>query len=334
MTVQHILLKSIRPDPKWKYRLEREDPILVKSLKLTGILSPLVLLQDKSGFVILDGFKRYRFLSDTGCDENDNTDIKLPAFLYSIGEAKEGFLHSLVLNETRRSLSTVEKSNVVKIIQSFKEDEDFQHQVYDFLDIPAKRPFIQKYVNINSFPDEAKQYLHETQFSLRQIERIMPVSTQALLPWIQLAQELNIKAQEFVNLVEIIWDISIKKNIAVDALYQKLNIEEIRNRSLTKQQKVAYLKSFLHEKRYPMLNHVQKKVIEQIDRIREKSKLPLRISWDQALEQSGYQLMIYLENENSINQLQAFLESPELMNNLRELFPILINSLENLDETT
>lgn len=334
MTIQHVLYKSIHLDPKWKYRIESEDPILIKSLKLKGVLSPLVLLQDKNNFVILDGFKRHRFFTEIHRSEGGNSATKVPAFLYSNQEAKEGFLHSLVLNVTRRSLSAIEKSNVVKVIHSHKNDEDFQSQVYDFLDIPPKRPFIQKYLNISAFPEEAKQYFHEFQFSLRQIERIMPGSIQALRHWIHLAQELNIKAQEFVNLVEVIRDISIKGNIPVDALYKKLNIEEIRTGSMTKQQKVASLKKFLDEKRYPMLKHIHKKVTEQIDLIRGKSELPLRVLWDKTLEQSGYELSIPLENENSIDQLQTFLQSPELMNNLKELFPIIINSLEDFDETT
>lgn len=327
MTVQHVLYKSIRLDPKWKYRLDTEDPILVKSLKLKGVLSPLVLLQDKNDFVILDGFKRQRFLID-------NAALKVPAFLYSKQEAKEGFLHSLVLNETRRSLSTIEKSNVAKIIDSFNNDEVFQNQIYDFLDIPPNKLFIQKYLSIKTFPDEAKQYFHEFQFSLRQIERIMPVSIQPLLPWVRLAQELNIKAQEFVTLVEIIRDISIRENVSVDELYEKFDIEEIRKGSLTKQQKAATMKNFLHKKRYPILNQIQKKVAEQIEHIRNESKLPLRISWDHTLEQSGYELMIYLENEYSVSQLENFIKSPKLMNNLKKLFPTIINSLENSDETT
>jgi hypothetical protein len=327
MTIKHILYKSIRPDPKWKYRLNQENSILTKSLNLAGVLSPLVLLQDQNDFVILDGFKRYRFLED-------NASIKVPSFLYSIQQAKEGVLHGLVLNEARQQLSVIEKSNVMKIVQLFPDDEELQNKVCSFLDIPLQRQFIEKYLTINALPDDAKQYLHEFQFSLRQIERIMPVSIQSLLPWIRLARELNIKAQEFVQLVEIIQDLSIKGSTSVEKLYEQIGINELMKQDLTLQRKVSNLKNFLHQKRYPMLHQIQKRVSEQVDRIQENSKLPVEITWDKKLEQSGYWVNIYLDNETSLKSLKGLFESSELDNSLRQLFEIIINRLENSDETS
>jgi hypothetical protein len=327
MTIQHILYKSIRPNPKWKYRFDTEDPILTKSLKLKGVLSPLVLLQDKNDFVILDGFKRFQILKD-------NSAFKVPAILYPAPDAKEGFLHGLLLNETRYPLSTIEKSNVVKIIQSFSDDEDFQNRIYNFLDIPYKRQFTQRYLAINAFPESAKHYFHESQFSLRQIERIAPVSIPSILPWIELARGLLMKAQEFVQLIEAIWDISIKENTAVDQLYHKFNIHEFLKPKSTAQQKSAILKALLHQRRYPMLNSIQEKMIKRSKDIHKKSRLPIQISWDKTLEQSGYWLNIYLEHQNSIDQLQHFFESPELRNDLKKLFGIIMHSPEDFNETS
>lgn len=326
MTIQHILYKSIRPDPKWKYRLYREDAILAKSIHLAGVLSPLVLLQDQNGFVILDGFKRHRFLQEKAA-------LKVPSFLYSAEQVKEGFLHGLVLNAARQPLSVVEKSNVVKIIQSIGDakgvDETFQNQIYSFLDIPPQRRFIQKYLAIHAFPEEAKQYFHEFQFSLRQIERIMPVSITALLPWIRLAQNLRIKAQEFVQLVETIWDISLQENMQVYQLYDKLGISNLLKPKQPLAQQVSTLKTFLHQERYPLLNQIQSNIERQIARIRRKSKLPIQISWDKSLEQTGYWVNIYLDNESSLSELKELLESAEMENSLRKLFHIIINSLDS-----
>lgn len=343
MTVQHILYKSIRPDPKWKYRLyevvdlNREDPVLAKSMTLAGVLSPLVLLQDQNDFVILDGFKRHRFLED-------NAALKVPSFLYSIQQAKEGFLHGLVLNEARQPLSVIEKSNVVKIVQSFSNakgvDEDFQNQIYDFLDIPPQRQFIRKYLAINAFPDSAKKYFHEFQFSLRQIERIMPVSIPGLLLWIELAQGLRIKAQEFVQLVEIIWDISLRENTPVDQLYENLGIKELFKSNQPISQQLSDLKDFMYQKRYPLLHQIQGRIEKQIAQVRKESKLPLQISWDKNLEQSGYWINIYLDNENTITDFRKLLESSELEDGLKKLFRIIIKGLvydlveENSHETS
>lgn len=327
MTIQHILYKSIRPDPKWKYRFDEEDPILTKSLKLKGVLSPLVLLQDQNDFVILDGFKRFQILKDDSAS-------KVPAILYPAAEARDGFLHGLLLNETRYPLSTIEKSNAVKIIQSFRDDEDFQTRIYNFLEIPYKRQFTQQYLTINAFPKSAKRYFHETRFSMRQIERIAPISIPLLLPWIELARELRMKAQEFVQLVEAIGDISIRESIAVDQLYHEFNIDEFLKLKSTTQQKSAKLKDLLHQKRYPMLNSIQEKMAQKSEDFRGKSRLPTKISWDKTLEQTGYWLNIYLEHQDSVDQLQTFFESPELRGDLKKLFEIIMHSQEDSNEAS
>jgi hypothetical protein len=327
MNIQHILCKSIQPDPKWKYRFDKEDSILSKSLKLKGALSPLVLLQDKNHFVVLDGFKRFQILKD-------NSASKVPAVLYSVSDAKDGFLHGLLLNETRYPLSTIEKSNVVKIMQTFSDDEGFQSHVYNFLDIPTKGQFIKKYLSINAFPEEAKKYFHKFQFSLRQIERITPISISSLLPWIQLAHELHLKSQEFVNLIEIICDISINKNEPIDKLYKELKINDILKQDSTPQQKSSNLKSYLHEKRYPMLTSIQKEVTDQVNQIQKKSNLPIQVGWDKTLEQTGYWFTIYLESDDSIAQLQNLLESNELGDDLKKLFKIIMHSLKRSNETS
>lgn len=327
MIIEHVPCRAIRPDPNWKYRLEREDSILSESLKLTGVLSPLVLLQDTHEYLVLDGFKRYQFLKDHSVPEID-------AFLYSNRQAKEGLLHSLVLNETGSALSTIEKSNVLRIIQSFSDDERFQGRVCNFLNIPFRPQFIQRYLAISAFPDGAKQYFHEFQFSMRQIERIMPVSIQSLINWIDLAQELHIKAQEFVQLVETIWDISIRDSIPVDQLYDRFKMSDILRLEATVGQKSANLKDTLNQERYPMLNSIQRKMSLKFDRIRKNSRLPMKVSWDKNLEQSGFWLDIYLEHQDSVDQLQAFFESTELRSDLRELFKLTMHNPEDSNETT
>jgi hypothetical protein len=327
MTIEHIPCKAIRPDPKWKYHLDGEDSILTKSLKLTGVLSPLVLLQNTDEYLVLDGFRRYRFLRDQSVRE-------IPAFLYSMHHAQDGLLHSLVLNETNSALTTIEKSNVVRIIQSFNDDEGFQNKVYNFLNIPPKRQFIRRYLTISAFPDSAKHYFHEFQFSMRQIERIMPVSIQSLVNWIELAQELHIKAQEFVRLVETIWDISIRDDIPVDHLYDRFKICDLLRQNATAQQKSANLKDILNQKRYPILNSIERRMTLQFDRIRMNSPLPMKVSWDKTLEQSGYWLEIYLEHYDSVDQLQSFFESPEWRNDLKKPFKLMMHSPEDSNETT
>ncbi len=173
MKVQHILYEFIEAEPIWEYRLDIRDSHLLKSLEIKGVLSPFILVQQKNKFCLIDGFKRYRFF-------NNRTVSTIPAMLYSEENVEDAFFHGIILNETQRPLSVIEKSHVIKILHQF-EKEEYRSKIYDFLGIPNKKRFIQKYLHINKLPHYSKKYFHEFQFGLRQIERILPSSISSLV---------------------------------------------------------------------------------------------------------------------------------------------------------
>jgi len=324
MKVQHILFEFIEAEPIWEYRLDIRDTHLLKSLEIKGVLSPFILVQQKNKFCLIDGFKRYRFF-------RNRTVSTIPAMLYSEENVEDAFFHGIILNETQRPLSVIEKSQVAKILHQF-EKEEYRDKIYDFLGIPNKKRFTQKYLHINKLPHYAKKYFHEFQFSLRQIERILPSSISKLKEWIKLSYSLRLKAQEFVNLVEILSDISLRENVSVDILYHEFKISEFLDTDWTIQQKASHLKRHLHQIRYPLLSRIHKNVEEHITKLKKATTLPMEIHWDKTLERPGYSLLFYLEHKEKIKELQELILNRRFEKDLEKLFKILINSLEEIDE--
>jgi hypothetical protein len=326
MKIQHIPYEFIKADPRWEYRRGTNNIQLSKSLKIKGVLSPFIMVQQENRICLVDGFKRYRLISHYKVST-------VPAMLYAQDQAEDGFFHGLILNSCQRPLNIIEKSAVVKIVNQFG-FEEFQRKIYDYLDIPNSRRFIQKYIEINQLPEPAKEYFHEFQFSFRQLERVLAVSISQLLPWINAAKQIRIKAQDFVSLVEILSDISLRENIAVDKLFSILKIEELINSDWTPQQKSANLKKYLHQKRYPMLHQIQKNIEEHVSSIQKSCTLPLEVIWDKSLERPGFWIKIHLMDSGKIEDLQLLAQQHQFTINLNKLFNIMFELSEEPYEAT
>ncbi|MFQ5583690.1 MAG: hypothetical protein ACE5GL_04580, partial [Calditrichia bacterium] len=68
-------------------------------------------------------------------------------------------------------------------------------------------------------------------------------------------------------------------------------------------------------------------------KLKHRSPLPLEILWDKTLERPGYSVMLYLEQEEKLKELHNLTENPFFLQDLKKLFKILLNSLEEANET-
>jgi len=324
--IQHIPYEFIKADPRWEYRRGADDHSLPRSLKIKGVLSPFIMVQQENRFCLVDGFKRHRLIS------KDKVST-VPAWLYAQDKVEEGFFHGLILNSSQRPLNIIEKSSVVRIVNQVG-SEDFQRKIYDYLDMPNNPRFIHKYLEIDQLPEFAKEYFHQFQFSFRQLERVLPVSFSQLQPWINAAKQIRIKAQDFVSLVEILSDISLRENIGINTLFNVLEIEELINKNWTQQQKSACLKKHLHQKRFPMLHRIQKNMEEHVRSIQKSSSIPLEFMWDKSLESPGFWLKIHLMDERKIEELQSLVQQHQFIADLKKLFDLIFDLSEEPHETT
>ena len=317
MVLKNIPLSRIVADTTYRYRLHEASPALRRAIQQRGVRQPLVGFQTATGIQLTDGFLRWELAQAFQWTE-------VPVTVHP--DAASAFVESVYVNHSQSPLSVVEKALVVAIGKKILDSAAFQ-EVIQFLEIPTERQ-VKLLLEIATYPEVARLYFHEQQFSLKQIERLRSVKVENLLPWIELARDLRMKAPEFQQVIEMVWDISVREECSIETCFHRLQIEQFLKPEWTVQQKVQRLKQYLFEHRYPLLHTLRKKLEQQATHLQKISPLPLRIQWDKNLEDMGIWLQFYLEDWDKLNVLAKLLKNPEFAKSLKQYFEIFTQTKE------
>ncbi len=301
-------LKEITRDPALRYRLHAVTPQLERSIQLSGIMTPVVVTRGESGWLLLDGHLRLDVAHKIPLET-------IPVTV--VPDIATGLLQSVWVNHAQEPLSVVEKARVRAVLAQFISDERLQ-EVLQFLDVPTRR-MQQLLLEIANYPLEVQQYFHEQQFSLKQIERLRSLKIEKLLPWIELARQLRIKAPEFQQIIEMVWDISVREDCSIEACYRYLNVDQLLEGQWTVQQKVQRLKQYLMEHRFPLLTRMRKLLEQRSQPLQRLSPVPLRIQWDRNLEEMGIWLQFFVEDVQDIKKLEDLMKNPEFLTGVKQL---------------
>lgn len=106
--IYNIELTKIRPNPEQprKHFGEKEQQELAESIKLHGIIQPLILIRDGDGYIIVAGERRYRAARFAGL----NT---VPAIVKSLDGQKMREI-SLIENLQRENLNPIEEAEALR----------------------------------------------------------------------------------------------------------------------------------------------------------------------------------------------------------------------------
>ena len=170
-----VPLATVRPNPDQprKHFAEEKLAELASSIKLRGLLQPIVVRRREGGFELLAGERRFRAAQMAGLD-------RLPAL---IREDEDPLEIALIENLQREDLSPLEEAEA---LAALIERHGYSHQeVADILG--RSRPYVSNTLALTRLPEEVKDELHRGGRSLSR-ELLMGVaregdSTSAVNLW-------------------------------------------------------------------------------------------------------------------------------------------------------
>jgi ParB/RepB/Spo0J family partition protein len=306
------LIKTAQIDQSFPYcyHFQIENPALVESVKETGIVYPIILVFDKKYFVV-DGHRRLIAAVSAGLKE-------VPAFVYDLKQIEATFFMGLQVNLNSGDLTAIEKLKAYEIARE-RFSESGQEKIKQLLGIDRLSYLELIAGSILKLPHLTQHYLHRQNFSMKALHQLISYNLSEFGEWFSMADELNLKGSELLNILEQVQDISLRDRLKLQTLLVDTKLKGILESGRTPQQKVQALKLFVFQKRFPLLNRMQTNIQTIQKELEKLLGSDVQILWDRTLENPGALLQINLKEEQQLSKMLTELQRPEVQDKIKKL---------------
>lgn len=319
MEFKRGLLQEIdHKDLTFRYTLRPADRSLVLSIKESGLLQPVVVVEKMTGYIPVTGFRRLEAAEKAGLSE-------IPVLVLDKNVSTlQAFRLAFFDNLGHRILSIVEKSLVVKKFLDFGlEEQEIVKNVLTWLELPPNGLTVRVLLELAG-EENLWMPIHEKNWRLQTVEKFLEFSRNERELVIDLISGLSLNQQS-----EIIDGFRTLKRRFGKSLYEILSqpefceIKEMRkkDRILAGEKLLEVLRSLV----YPLVTRIRKEIDKEVKDL----ELPQRIKveYDRSLEDNRLRIVLEPSSLGELKNLQKILSLPEKERHWQKLFDLL-NSAE------
>ena len=164
---RRVPLTDIRPNPRQPRRSFDEERIaeLAESIRLQGILQPLVVRKAEPGYELIIGERRFRAAQRAGLD-------RVPVIVKEVGDA-ESLEMALVENIQREELTPIEEALAYR--QLLEEFNLTQEEIANR--VGKSRPVVTNLLRVLNLPDEIKEEVDRGNISVGHARALLALET-------------------------------------------------------------------------------------------------------------------------------------------------------------
>lgn len=299
MEVIQIPIKEIFLDFFFCFRSPGDLSGLQRSIKMSGIRTPLYVIPKRDGFQLFSGFRRLQ------CARELNIPF-IPAVVVQPDEIIQKFQAVLCEQLTMSGLNLIEKARVLRILGEL--ECPFQKIKTDFfpvLNLPPKKPIMVEVMELTDLHPDVQKYIEKYDLNLRFIFPFRTLNFNAQEFFAGLGLSLTIRGLELAEIIDKTQDIAKRDNLTVEAVYLELGLPEILSREdMTRNDKIQEIKERLKSRRFPKLTEWN----ERLTKLNEEISIPdiMRLQWDHALEKPGVHIQTRISSNDHIQDLAKF----------------------------
>lgn len=297
MDIREVILSEIRPDFFFRFSGDRNREGLIRSVRRSGILTPLPVLAGTDGYRMIGGFGRWETARALNVKKIPVRllDPEIPLWRHMLDEVAA---HGSV-----RSFSLVEKARLLEIFEKLDLPEsEFTEQLLPLIDLPDRPPLLSQVRAVLSLDDSVQAYIEKHHLSLRQAEmfRDIPENGQACL--MEAAGSMQIRGVELASIIDMCRDVSGRDRVEWDDLISETTADVNETSGMTSGQRRQHWKENLVRRASPYVSEQN----EALNALRTQLKMPDggRVKWDAGLEQPG--IVIHM-HAASPEHLHAFI---------------------------
>ncbi len=274
--------------------------LLERSLKETGIQSPLLLYKSGEGTLhLIDGFKRVAFSRRFGIETvpcKILSDISLEEILDSI----------LIENFPRIQSTSATRIKFVCFALKTGLNRDTLIQKYlPLLQFESHKSILRNCERVGKLPEEILDFFEEKRFSPKQCNHLSRHPRDLLVTVFSIKNDMAYTASILEEILNNIGDYLRASDKEIANFAQDEEVQAIIHSHLSPQEKTSKFRDLVKRKRYPILTKTNK----EIEDIHKQIGLPadILLTWDKTLEKKEVAVSI------RVNSLQKWRSATETL---------------------
>ncbi len=275
--------------------LSQADPILSKSIKKYGIITPpLVTCSPGNTYTILSGFKRIALAMNT-LSSNNIVCLVLPDYFTE----KDIYCHLIAHATTGKDLSPIEKALFFKKTKSFLSEQE-TITLFSDLGLIMNRHLIKEHLKLLELESSTIDGIHNGSVHLKAAKLMGRVTLNDQGALTHLIKRFAIGGSKQQKLVEYSLELMKRKKISFQELWGKIQESmRIQNQN-NKPQEIQSILLWLKEHCYPRLDKEEK----QFKRFSSGLRLPgnVQLQHAKSFETDQLRLTITFQNEEQLTQ--------------------------------
>ena len=274
---------------------------LMLSIQQVGLLNPPILRKKKSGFQIINGFRRISACQNLGM-------CQLPARVVDADMEKLQCVKlAIVENLLQRPLNLIEQSRSFYMLSGFYPDNQDLAWASSDLGLPDNPSMINKVIKICQLPRDIQNGVLSNTLSLSMALELETLEKNEGVALAILFEKLKMSLNKQREILTHIKEIAIRENISILQVLTQSYLQEIADdKDLDRSQKINKIRLYLKQCRFPELTRAEKErdiKIKQLKIGRHMKLIPPK-----NFEASTYWLNLRFSNLEQLRENKASLK--------------------------
>ncbi len=298
-----IDLSSINTED-YTFRITTEVNIndLVNSIDKLGIINLPLLIEKRSYYIIVCGFRRIKACKSLGRRRVE------AMILDHETKMLDCIKIAVTDNAFQRPLNLVEKSRSINMLSNFFKDSNSLAKEMSKLGLTESQSSVDKIINICHFPWAIQNAIISNTISLTMALELVKLPNDSVADFVKLFENLKLSLNKQREITTFVKEIALRDNIPIlKVLKDKRLLEILNKKDFDRNQKTRKIRIYLKQRRFPALTEAEKSF--------EKHKKKLNLASGAKLippdnfEDKTYTLQFSFKNLNELKDRKAAFDS-------------------------
>jgi ParB family chromosome partitioning protein len=236
---------------------------LMASVDNVGVLNLPLLIEKKSGYKIVCGFRRIE-----ACRRLGWTDVEA-RILDSDTKRLECITYAIVDNSLQRPLNLIEQSRSINMLCSFFKDVSALSKSLSLMGLPDNPSIIEKIKKLYHLPKFVQNGILSNTISLAMALELGRLKREAGECLAKLFQKLTLSLNKQREILSLVKEISLREDISILKVIENDNLQKLlTHKNLDRNQKIREVRLYLKQRRFPLITAAEKEFEKHVRKLK------------------------------------------------------------------